>query len=174
MPGSHIVRPEEQRLYEAVGSSSGLVLLTGDAGCGKSVMLSGMIDRLEAAGERVLPLKADMMARGMASASVIDTLVSMLAPTVIVIDQIDALSQSMSADRSHLNDIMALIGRSALRQDRMCVWWCRAVILICPTTPRSVCLSAARGVRASVWGCCRPRMWRELCPRPAMGVLPKC
>lgn len=117
-PGSHIVRPEEQRLYEAVGSSSGLVLLTGDAGCGKSVMLSGMIDRLEAAGERVLPLKADMMAKGMASASVIDTLVSMLAPTVIVIDQIDALSQSMSADRSHLNDIMALIGRSALRQGR--------------------------------------------------------
>ena len=43
---------------------------------------------------------------------------SMLAPTVIVIDQIDALSQSMSADRSHLNDIMALIGRSALRQGR--------------------------------------------------------
>ena len=117
---SHIRRPETSLLYNWVikGLPSGkknLCLLVGDAGMGKSVVIKDLIGHLENDGVRFLCLKADTLddANNPVSLETIYDTIAYFAsnqqPTVFIIDQIDALSLSLSTDRNRLNTLISVL-----------------------------------------------------------------
>lgn len=120
LSNSHIRRPETGLLYNWVikGLPSGkknLCLLVGDAGMGKSVVIKDLIGQLENYGVRCLCLKADTLddaSNPVSLETIYDTLAyyaSNQQPTVLIIDQIDALSQSLSTDRNRLNALISVL-----------------------------------------------------------------
>lgn len=123
VPDSHIERTETVTLLNWIVSDNSkdemsrdlnICLLAGNAGMGKTVILKDLYDELIKEGIPVMGLKADKLV----SASIIelqhkiglsvpiidfiDQCKQNYAKTVIIIDQIDALSQAMSADRNYL------------------------------------------------------------------------
>lgn len=123
IPNSHIERSETTKLYNWItagakkdkfGNHLNFCLLAGNAGMGKTVILKDLYDRLAEGDIAVLGLKADKLASstvGELQAKIglsvplyefIDNCKKNFGLTVLVIDQIDALSQSMSSDRSYL------------------------------------------------------------------------
>ena len=120
LSNSHIRRPETDMLYnwainDLPSGKKNLCLLIGDAGIGKSVVIKDLIGHLENGGVRCLCLKADTLddANNPVSLETIyDTLAyyaSNQQPTVFIIDQIDALSLSLSNDRSRLNTLISVL-----------------------------------------------------------------
>lgn len=120
LSNSHIRRPETGLLYNWVikGLPSGkknLCLLVGDAGMGKSVVIKDLIGHLENDGVRCLCLKADTLddaSNPVSLETIYDTIAyyaSNQQPTVFIIDQIDALSQSLSTDRNRLNALISVL-----------------------------------------------------------------
>ncbi|URC14809.1 ATP-binding protein [Flavobacterium sp. B183] len=120
---SHIERNETQALLNWItedctrddkGRHLNICLLAGNAGMGKTVILKDLYDQLIEDGIPVMGLKADRLV----SASIVELQhkIGLAVPmldfieqckekypkTVILIDQIDALSQAMSADRNYL------------------------------------------------------------------------
>lgn len=90
-------------------------LLVGEAGVGKSVVIKSLIERLEADSIKALSIKADrsniteetLGALNLQTLqSAIDLLASQQDKVVLIIDQIDALSQSLSNDRQKLNVLL--------------------------------------------------------------------
>ena len=90
-------------------------LLVGEAGVGKSVVIKSLLERLEADGIKVLSIKADRSniteetfgALNLQTLqSAVDLLSSQQDKVVLIIDQIDALSQSLSNDRQKLNVLL--------------------------------------------------------------------
>lgn len=127
---SHIERKETAQLLDWVNSPAdkniqekelNICLLAGNAGMGKTVILKDLYDALTAQEIPVLGLKADKLhAANLTdlkekvglSIPIIDFVNQCKAnynKTVIIIDQIDALSQSMSADRNFLQVFNTLI-----------------------------------------------------------------
>lgn len=122
---SYIDRKEVGTLYEWVKAElpekgSNISLLVGDAGIGKSVVVKQLLTKLNEANIPTFAIKADM--KGLAenpSSSDIDTLESLYTTfeyllayknkAVLIIDQIDALSQNLSNDRYKLNSYLTLI-----------------------------------------------------------------
>lgn len=127
---SHIERKETAELLSWLNSpveknsqekALNICLLAGNAGMGKTVILKDLYDSLTAQGTAVLGLKADKLHA--ANLSDLKEKVGLSIPiidfveqcrvnykkTVIIIDQIDALSQSMSADRNFLQVFNTLI-----------------------------------------------------------------
>lgn len=123
LPNLHIPRPETKDLLDwicseseqdAKGKDLNMILLAGNAGMGKTVILKDLLDELTQENIPVLALKADKLAVSSTSelqqqiglSISIDNLlkqcVQQFEKIVLIIDQIDALSQSMSADRSSL------------------------------------------------------------------------
>lgn len=127
---SHIERAETESLYQWVTKPLkkdrrdrllNFCLLAGNAGMGKTVIVKDLYDRLLNDGIPVLGLKADKII----SASItelqekialsipiydfIENCKRVYATTVLLIDQIDALSQSMSSDKSYLQVFKDLI-----------------------------------------------------------------
>ncbi len=102
-----------------------LALLCGDAGAGKSVVMRDLCDKLRANHIPVLGIKADMYQAGDVTSlqnklnlsDPVDSLAKKLgerhALVVVCIDQIDALSQSLSANRDYITTFNSLI--SSLR-----------------------------------------------------------
>lgn len=119
---SFIERKEIGLLYNWVNGDlqkdeSNVKLLVGNAGIGKSVVIKQVIQKLEAEGIKSFSLKADRfsMSLGMSSneqlEALIDTFSSLIQEkkAVLVVDQIDALSQYITNDRTKLENVVALI-----------------------------------------------------------------
>lgn len=115
---SYIHRKEVDSIYQWIKDDnhtlpSGCALLTGEAGCGKSVVIKEIINQLEKEEIPYIAIKADMCDSGIyAIDKIYDTLGYLLSnkdKAVIIIDQIDALSQSLSNDRTRLNELVSLI-----------------------------------------------------------------
>lgn len=127
---SHIERKETSELLSWLNSPAeknseekelNICLLVGNAGMGKTVILKDLYDSLTDQGLAALGLKADKLHA--ANLSDLKEKVGLSIPiidfvnqckanyekTVIIIDQIDALSQSMSADRNFLQVFNTLI-----------------------------------------------------------------
>ncbi|MCI0922526.1 AAA family ATPase [Sphingobacterium rhinopitheci] len=119
---SHLVRKETELLYDWIINDNNksekhknICLLVGSAGYGKTVILKDLYDKCVDKNVAVLGLKADILY----STSINDLQKNISTPipllefikkskkhfskVVILIDQIDALSQSMSSDRRFLN-----------------------------------------------------------------------
>ena len=117
---SYIKRKAVDTLYDWViggltPEDSVVKLLVGDAGVGKSVVIKSLLERLEAHGINVLSIKADRSniseeSFGPLNLQTLQAAVDLLAckqdKVVLVIDQIDALSQSLSNDRQKLNVLL--------------------------------------------------------------------
>lgn len=117
MADSHIVREEVARLMSLIntGTEKNLILLTGDAGSGKSVIIKDLIEELRQSSTRVVAIKADTIDDQSNPGwfervhNTIATLASGEERVVVAIDQIDALSQSMSNDRNRLNAMLNIL-----------------------------------------------------------------
>jgi len=130
IPNSHIDRSETTQLLNWIiddlekdksGKDKNISLLAGDAGIGKTVILKDLYDKLVQHNIPVLALKADklyptnmqdLQAKLNLSIPVLDFIEQCkqkFDTTVILIDQIDALSQSMSSDRNYLHVFRQLI-----------------------------------------------------------------
>lgn len=117
---SHIKRAEVDVLYNWVvcplaADDTPVRLLVGEAGVGKSVVIKSLIDKLEANGIKALSIKADRsnITEETTGPLTLQTLRSSLAllasqqdKVVLIVDQIDALSQSLSSDRQKLNVLL--------------------------------------------------------------------
>lgn len=130
IPDSHISRQETRELLNWLesplekdknGKDLNVCLLAGNAGMGKTVILKDLYDELTSKNIPVLGLKADKLYAS--SITELQEKIGLPIPVfqfveqckqkyqqvVLVIDQIDALSQAMSADRSFLNVYKSLI-----------------------------------------------------------------
>jgi hypothetical protein len=126
---SHIEREETQQLYNWIfedpakknGVTLNVCLLAGQAGCGKTVVLKDLYNKCVDNDIVVLGLKADKLysntIKGLQETlgfalpvhDFIHECKKHFSRIVILIDQIDALSQSMSSDRSYLELYRTLI-----------------------------------------------------------------
>jgi hypothetical protein len=126
LPNSHIERSETTEILTWINSElsndeKGIALLVGDAGAGKSVVMRDVLHELEALGIPVLGLKADQycvdnienLEKRLDLKDGIDSIIIALVQenerVVVLIDQIDALSQSLSARREYLETFTRLI-----------------------------------------------------------------
>lgn len=119
---SFIDRKEIGILYQWVKddlleNESCVKLLVGNAGMGKSVIIKKVIQRLNADGIRCFAIKADKLQTPVGYSSnehlelLRNTFSSLIQEkrAVLIIDQIDALSQYINSDRSKLENIITLI-----------------------------------------------------------------
>ncbi|TDS13115.1 ATP-binding protein [Sphingobacterium paludis] len=126
---SHLPRKETDDLYNWIISEKesetkeiqNVCLLVGQAGYGKTVILKDLYDKCNLNGIPVLGLKADKLYTytldGLQKSlgfpipvnEFIETCKKYHKKTVILIDQIDALSQSMASDRKYLNVFRSFI-----------------------------------------------------------------
>ena len=119
---SFIDRKEIDILYtwvknELSEKDSNVKLLVGNAGVGKSVIIKKVIQRLESDDVKCFAIKADKLQTpaGFTNNEHLEQLRNTFASliqekrAVLIIDQIDALSQYINSDRSKLENITALI-----------------------------------------------------------------
>src|SRR5690606_23083392 len=126
---SHLPRKETDDLYNWIVSEKqsqskevqSVCLLVGQAGYGKTVVLKDLYDKCNVNGIPVLGLKADKLYTytldGLQKSlgfpipvnEFIETCKKYYKKIVILIDQIDALSQSMASDRNYLNVFRSFI-----------------------------------------------------------------
>lgn len=126
LPDSHLERPETLKIANWIDAplprdEKGIALLAGDAGTGKSVIMRDVLRVLEERGTPVLGIKADqycvetieLLEKRLHLNEGIEEMVKALAQTnervVVLIDQIDALSQSLSARREYLETFTRLV-----------------------------------------------------------------
>ncbi|GAA5036683.1 hypothetical protein GCM10011506_29930 [Marivirga lumbricoides] len=131
---SHIPRKETRQLLKWIKkplgkAEKGIILLEGNAGYGKSVIIKDLYDELNSTKIPVLGIKADKyypktkkeLQEQLDFDLPIEILVETLAVTndsvIILIDQLDALSQSMSAKREYLDSFLSLINSFASISD---------------------------------------------------------
>ncbi|MCX2837843.1 AAA family ATPase [Salinimicrobium sp. MT39] len=130
IPNSHIPREETQRLLKwiheplEVNSENkplNICILAGDAGMGKTVILKDLYEALSQDSIPVLGLKTDKIY--VSSINEFQHMVGLSIPiidflnkceekftkTVLILDQLDALSQSMSSERNYLMVFKSLI-----------------------------------------------------------------
>ncbi len=128
IPDSHMERAETKLLYnwvttscEVAGYFKNICLLAGGAGYGKTVIMKDLYEQLNKNNIPCLALKADKLyvsnfkeLQEKINISVpirefIDQCKQHFETLVIIIDQIDALSQSLSSNRSFLDTYVGLI-----------------------------------------------------------------
>jgi hypothetical protein len=128
--GLFIARSELDLLANRIRTEPrGRTLLVGEAGSGKSALLSELTERLQHQGMTVFGLKADMLPADVISTSDISQalglqgdledelhLLAQAGPVVLVIDQLDAVSGVM--DRSSQRMKLLLRIANAFRKDR--------------------------------------------------------
>lgn len=104
----------KNELYE---KDSNVKLLVGNAGVGKSVIIKKVIQRLESDNVKCFAIKADKLQTpaGFTNNEHLEQLRNTFASliqekrAVLIIDQIDALSQYINSDRSKLDNITTLV-----------------------------------------------------------------
>lgn len=121
--GATIERPEFKALKDGIATApSGRTLLVGVAGSGKSALLSMLTENLTAEGIAVLAIKADRLpadvrtledvASALGMTESIDATVRRLAndgPVVLLIDQLDAVSDVMDRKSSRMSLLLRLV-----------------------------------------------------------------
>ncbi|MGZ2369500.1 NACHT domain-containing protein [Ancylomarina sp. YFZ004] len=127
----HITRKETDDLFDWINkdleeNETPIAILAGNAGYGKSVVLRDLFDKLSVADIPVLGIKADRLKVNKISElagelqldgninDVFKTLCNNNRRTVLLVDQIDALSQSLSSNRDPINTYDSLISRLSL------------------------------------------------------------
>ena len=126
IPNSHIRRDETNQIIQWIDAplprdEKGIALLAGDAGTGKSVILRDVLLALQDRGTPILGIKADQYCvesiekleealhlKG-GIEEMVWTLTQEKGRVVVLIDQIDALSQSLSARRIYLENFTNLV-----------------------------------------------------------------
>ncbi len=138
----HVERVETNYLYNWILTDirpidAPIAVLAGNAGYGKSVILRDLFDKLQQDNIPVLGLKADRLVfasiedlnneleLGDTIESIFNLLSNSTQKFVLLIDQIDALSQSLSSDRSPLNTYHRLILRLSKLSNIRIVISCR-------------------------------------------------
>lgn len=143
--GVHIPRAETEVLInwiDSLGSGKGVAALLDAAGSGKSVIMHDLLETLEARGIPALAIKADRLTyvparEHVASAKTVlrlpDEPESLLAAaaraharTVLIIDQLDALSMTFARDQGLLDLMLSVISRSSSINGVAVVFSCRA------------------------------------------------
>ena len=117
---SHIPRHQVDEIVQwisedPVQNEENICLLVGDAGVGKSAVLKDLIAILSEKGIRYLCVKSDAIddnGNPISLSDMQDALAYYSAEAdkvILIIDQIDALSQSLTNDRTHLNMMIAVL-----------------------------------------------------------------
>lgn len=123
--GQHIERPEFDDLLQRINRHpAGSTLVIGGAGTGKSALLAEIYCVLKARGQTVLAIKADMLspdivdfadlARDLGmSGDLEQELLSLAveAPVVLIIDQLDAVSEVMDQSSQRMQVLLRLASR---------------------------------------------------------------
>jgi hypothetical protein len=130
LPGSHICRTatadllrwiSEPLIVDAEDRALNMVLLSAEAGYGKTVVLKDLYDQLIANDTAVLAIKADKLyVKDMEALKAelgikipvfdfIEKCKQQFPQLVLIIDQIDALSKSLSGDRNYISTLGKLI-----------------------------------------------------------------
>lgn len=125
----HIPRSETKKLFDWINaelsdSDSNISLLVGNAGCGKSVIMRDLNEQIKNQNIPVLAIKADRILNVNSikeieeELSLDDDIISMYKTLlekyplcVLLIDQIDALSQSLSSKRQTIDSYDKIINR---------------------------------------------------------------
>ena len=140
----HIVRPQTEQLYKWICSDlSGLkpsrriAALLGDPGTGKTVIMADLVDKLEAADIPVIGLKADLLfdatetdidkAVNFGEKTLLGALNESAATgiTVLLVDQVDALSLSLTTQRKPLDEVRKVIFEASQNCNIRVVFSCR-------------------------------------------------
>lgn len=133
---SYIEREEVSKLLDCINSFNSEnkqrhCLLVGNAGVGKSAVLKKFVSLIESEGIKHIALKADAIGSNGTPTTIEDmsNAIASVAPaaekTVLIIDQIDALSQTLSNDRNRLNEIIGLLSNLRMRSNIVPVISCR-------------------------------------------------
>lgn len=123
--GQHIERPEFDELIQRISRyPAGSTLVVGGAGTGKSALLAKLYWTLKARGQIVLAIKADMLspdildfsdlARDLGMSGDIEQRLNLLAdeaPVVLIIDQLDAVSEVMDQSSQRMQVLLRLASR---------------------------------------------------------------
>ncbi|POR72257.1 ATPase [Pseudomonas syringae pv. syringae] len=123
--GQHIERPEFDDLIQRISRHpAGSTLVVGGAGTGKSALLADLYCTLKARGQIVLAIKADMLspdildfddlARDLGMSGNIEQellLLAVEAPVVLIIDQLDAVSEVMDQSSQRMQVLLRLASR---------------------------------------------------------------
>lgn len=140
----HIDRPQTEQLYKWVQSdlsklkpSCRIAALLGDPGTGKTVILADLVDKLERDGIPVIGLKADLLfdstvtdidkAVNIGSKTLLGALGESADKglTVLVIDQMDALSLSLTTQRKPLAEVRRVIYEASKHPKMRVIFSCR-------------------------------------------------
>jgi len=138
----HIDRSETEQLYNWIlndlqANETPIAILAGDAGSGKSVIFKDLFNKLVSNNIPVLGIKADRLVvrniqelneeleLGDTVESIFKSLSKLDQKFVLLVDQIDALSQSLSSDRKPLNTYHRMIQRLSHLQNIRIVISCR-------------------------------------------------
>lgn len=150
LPQSHIVRHEVEEMAQWINSpicetQSNLCILQGNAGVGKSVAIRNLIEFLDKQGIKTLCIKADSL-NLMSCEMSLDRLIGYVQclkadqkQLVIVVDQIDALSQYLTNDRKQINLLVTLLSRLKKYKDVKVVVSCRKYDLEYDNALNSLC-----------------------------------
>lgn len=153
LSNSHIRRPQVEELLnwieEPVSETHGnLCILQGHAGVGKSVVINDLIEELDKKEIKTLCIKADSL-NMMSEEIKLDTLINYIQylkvdqrTLVLIIDQIDALSQYLTNDRDRINLFVTLFAKLSLYQDVKIVVSCRKYDLEYDNNLHSLCRNA--------------------------------
>lgn len=123
--GQHIERPEFDDLIQRISRHpAGSTLVVGGAGTGKSALLAELYCALKARSQIVLAIKADMLspdivgfadlARDLGMSGDIEQellLLAVEAPVVLIIDQLDAVSEVMDQSSQRMQVLLRLASR---------------------------------------------------------------
>lgn len=121
--GRELLRPELERLKNRITSErSGSTLLIGEAGSGKSALLSKLIEELEAGDFIVFGIKADTLPPTVATFDDLGGALGMAGPladelhalarvqaVVLIIDQLDAVSDVMDRSSDRMKVLLRLV-----------------------------------------------------------------
>ncbi len=140
----HIERSQTKRLFDWICSdlsqrkpSGRIAALLGDPGTGKTVIMADLVDELETVGIPVVGLKADLLfdtnetdidkAVNLGSNTLLGALGESAANgiTVLVVDQVDALSLSLTTRRKPLAEVRRVIYDASKNPNIRVVFSCR-------------------------------------------------
>lgn len=120
LKNSFIERDETGKLYDWIKkdlaeNESNLKLLVGGAGMGKSVVIKEVIRKLDKESIKCFAIKADRLPSSIIDNELLESLKNTFCSfvqdkkAVLIVDQIDALSQYITSDRTKLECVIALV-----------------------------------------------------------------
>lgn len=121
--GERIVRPAFERVLRHIESNrSGTSLIIGEAGSGKSALMAELTVQLEKSGTPVFAIKADMLSESSTTLADLErdlglegnlveeiAVISDAMPTVVLIDQLDAVSEVMDQSANRMRLLVRLV-----------------------------------------------------------------